>query len=216
MKAHPFQRTLGPGPYQFIGIGVIQVNETHGARYSGPEVENGAGTCAHCGTGIMNIFVVRTGEGRDFGVGSDCIKKVYLEYGSAIPPQAAALIRKHEKEKRQKRKAAKNQVAREEFVELYSKSTPDAATRQWAEWCLGKNISWVHALQSLKHRLGLVGDETERALFVLRQKLASVKPEHDEDEAAFEWMDHLKDVINRLKNRTMTVKEARESLGINL
>lgn len=77
-QTHPFNRTLGPGPYKFIGVGKIQFSETFGARYIGPECERGAGTCAHCSTAIINIFVIETGEGRRFGVGSDCIAKVGL------------------------------------------------------------------------------------------------------------------------------------------
>lgn len=75
MKKHPFAH-LGPGPYRFVGMGEIHFSDTFGSRYIGPECEAGAGTCAHCGTGIKYIYVFKTGEGRSFGVGSDCIRKL--------------------------------------------------------------------------------------------------------------------------------------------
>lgn len=70
---HPFERTLGPGPYSFVGVGKIHISETFGARYIGPTCDSGAGTCAHCGTGIVNIYVIKNANGQTFGVGSDCI-----------------------------------------------------------------------------------------------------------------------------------------------
>lgn len=77
-KRHPFSFTLGPGPYRYVGYGAIHTSETFGARYSGPPLDAGAGTCQHCGHAIMNIYIVQTGEGKRLGVGSDCIEKVYV------------------------------------------------------------------------------------------------------------------------------------------
>jgi hypothetical protein len=76
VKVHPFSRTLGPGPYRFIGQGKVCFGETFGARYIGPACESGAGTCAHCGTAIIYVYVIETAEKRRFGVGSDCIGKI--------------------------------------------------------------------------------------------------------------------------------------------
>lgn len=76
-KRHPFSFTLGPGPYKYIGFGQIHTGETFGARYAGPEMDAGCGTCQHCGHAIMNIYIVQTGEGKRYGVGSDCIQKVH-------------------------------------------------------------------------------------------------------------------------------------------
>jgi hypothetical protein len=76
IKVHPFARSLGPPPYSFQGYGQVVISESRGAFYAGPSIERGAGTCAHCGTAITIVCVVRTGEGRQFGVGTDCVLKV--------------------------------------------------------------------------------------------------------------------------------------------
>lgn len=75
-KKHPFSYTLGAGPYKYIGFGKIIISETSGAVYLGPEMDEGCGTCAHCGHAILNIFIILTGEGKRCGVGSDCIHKL--------------------------------------------------------------------------------------------------------------------------------------------
>jgi hypothetical protein len=75
-KRHPFSYTLGPGPYKFVGFGTINFSETYGSKYVGPKMDTGCGTCSHCGHAIMNIYIVKTGEGKLCGVGSDCINKV--------------------------------------------------------------------------------------------------------------------------------------------
>lgn len=116
LSAHPFQRTLGPGPYKFIGAGRIAVSETFGARYIGPECEAGVGTCAHCGNGIMNIFVIETAEKRRFGVGSDCIMKAGMPAKELTAVQRA--VRSHQAQLRDARKVAKGEAAREELKSL--------------------------------------------------------------------------------------------------
>lgn len=92
---HPFERSIGPGPYKFVGLGKIHISETHGARYIGPTVERGCGSCAHCGTGILNIFVIRAGDGKNYGVGCDCILKSNLPYTIITQAEKAERARKN-------------------------------------------------------------------------------------------------------------------------
>src|SRR5690348_498740 len=108
-KMHPFELTLGPGPYRYVGFGKIQVSETFGARYDGPEVERGAGTCAHCGMGIMNIYVVETSENKRFGVGSDCIMKAGMEAKELSKVERA--VRDHKAQGRAALKLKKGEAA---------------------------------------------------------------------------------------------------------
>src|ERR1700677_1659025 len=85
LKEHPFERTLGRGPYRFVcfydlGAVIGALNAGNVAGYNNglamaPKVESGLGTCSHCGHAILNIFVVQTGDGKRYGVGSDCIEK---------------------------------------------------------------------------------------------------------------------------------------------
>jgi hypothetical protein len=96
-KLHPFEMTIGPGPYQYVGFGCIEISERFGARYSGPELERGCGTCAHCGTAILNIFVIRAGDGKNYGVGCDCIEKSNLPYAVKNAVEKQRLLRERDK-----------------------------------------------------------------------------------------------------------------------
>lgn len=80
---HPFQNTIGPGPYRFVGtydMGAALAHQqsfgdTAAAFRDAPRLEAGMGTCAHCGQAILNICIVRRGDGKLYGVGTDCIMK---------------------------------------------------------------------------------------------------------------------------------------------
>jgi hypothetical protein len=120
---HPFERSIGPGPYVFVGVGEIAFSPSFGAKYIGPEVERGAGTCAHCGTGIKNIFAIRAGDGKVYGVGSDCIRKSDLPYD--VKTQADKAKRDREKKIRQARAEERRRAAQEK------KSSELKALREW-------------------------------------------------------------------------------------
>lgn len=77
-KKHPFSRTLGAGPYTFVGIVTIELSPTFGAKVVGDtkDVVRGIGTCAHCGHAIKDCYIVQIKNGKRFGVGSDCILKL--------------------------------------------------------------------------------------------------------------------------------------------
>lgn len=82
---HPFYETLGPGPYRFVGCYDLAaaMDPTSAANFgnlrgwlsAAPKVKAGLGTCAHCGTAILNICIVRVGNGDLYGVGEDCVEK---------------------------------------------------------------------------------------------------------------------------------------------
>ena len=74
-KLHPFEITIGPGPYKFIGVGRIVLDPRRGHVYNGPHCDEGCGTCSHCSQAIMNIYVIQAGDGKNYGVGCDCIEK---------------------------------------------------------------------------------------------------------------------------------------------
>lgn len=114
-KVHPFVRTLGQGPYTFVGY--FYIDKDAGAKgrpyYDASLVHKnfvrGAGTCAHCGQGILNIFQIQTGNGEVYGVGSDCIAKVGLPYRELTKVQLAE--KAHQKKLRDARKAVKREAA---------------------------------------------------------------------------------------------------------
>jgi len=81
--AHPFQRAgLGLAPFRYLGIESQDI--AYGERVLAGRDGNGpmvttkpGGTCAYCGTYIVNMFRVKSSDGKTFRVGQDCIEKVY-------------------------------------------------------------------------------------------------------------------------------------------
>lgn len=123
-KRHPFSFTLGEGPYKYVGSydmsrAVAAVNngskDTAAAFQDAPRLEAGLGTCAHCGHAILNIQIVRRGDGKLYGVGSDCILKVAAEGDVGAVSEMERKIRIAAKKKRQDREAAKKEEIKPAF-----------------------------------------------------------------------------------------------------
>jgi hypothetical protein len=84
-KAHPFELAgMGTGPYRFVGTAEIpsrDMAEKNPSAYNLALQElprhlvGGCGTCRNCGMAITVICIVRDGQGREYGVGSDCVLK---------------------------------------------------------------------------------------------------------------------------------------------
>ncbi len=78
---HPFEKAgLGKAPFKFVGA--VSQNVSYGQAVVG-HLNNGVeiltkagGTCAYCGAGILNMYNVKSADGKTFHVGSDCILKV--------------------------------------------------------------------------------------------------------------------------------------------
>lgn len=71
---HAFELAgLGKAPFQYVGM-----NENLHVPYPGAPVEacKPGGTCAYCGNGILYEFIIRSSDGKQFKVGSDCVRKV--------------------------------------------------------------------------------------------------------------------------------------------
>jgi len=67
---HLFQQAgLGVAPFRFVGAHVKTYQACHGAP-----VQPG-GSCAYCGTGIMECCVIRDANGKEFIVGNVCVGK---------------------------------------------------------------------------------------------------------------------------------------------
>ncbi len=81
---HPFERQgLGKAPFAYIGqvhqdmmYGEVVLNRETATASSGYITTKPGGTCAYCGTYILNMFNVGSSDGQIFHVGSDCIMKV--------------------------------------------------------------------------------------------------------------------------------------------
>ncbi len=84
-KVHPFQVAgLGLAPFRYVGV--VYQDIAYGQAVVGKrEMGNPGilmttkpgGTCAYCGAYILNMFNVKSADGKVFHVGSDCILKTY-------------------------------------------------------------------------------------------------------------------------------------------
>jgi hypothetical protein len=134
IAVHPFQRTLGDGPYKFVGFFYINIQAGQmGRPYINPndihpKFVRGAGTCAHCGQAILNVCQIQIGNGEVYGIGLDCVQKV------AMPVRELTLIEKakrdHDKALRQARKAKKGQAARDELQALIDSHSAELAAKK--------------------------------------------------------------------------------------
>ena len=130
-KKHPFSYTLGPGPYKYMGVfdlgaAMLQMKSGNTSGYENsmkmaPKVERGMGTCAHCNHAIMYVMVVKTSEGKLFGVGSDCVLKIVqeseLENANEFEKQQALFKRKKGQEQREALRKRKAQAFSERVEE---------------------------------------------------------------------------------------------------
>jgi hypothetical protein len=91
-STHPFTaRGLGQAPFRYIGE--KRQNIAYGQAVVG-SLGNGAeittkpgGTCAYCGTYIVNMFNVESADGNKFHVGSDCVAKI-----ASADPELASVV----------------------------------------------------------------------------------------------------------------------------
>lgn len=148
---HPFEKSLGAGPYKFVGCHTIikpcdAMPEGNYKQIHLPSrFVRGNGTCAHCGHAIMNVFLVEIGNGEVYGVGCDCIEKV------GLPPQEMKKVEKAAADRIKAlakiRKVNKVESAKEEMIELF-KTSSDAMQNLPHPSFQGKSLLdyavWVH------------------------------------------------------------------------
>lgn len=120
---HPFQAAgLGLAPFRYIGqvhqdiaYGQAVVNSTE-FRAGGPLITTApGGSCAYCGHYILNMFNVRSSDGKTFHVGSDCIAKVG---GPALAAKVAKVVSANRKAATDKRNAEKIAAAEEALGDI--------------------------------------------------------------------------------------------------
>lgn len=138
---HVFERAgLGKAPFRYTGM-----TEASYQACPGAPVQPGAG-CDFCGRGIRYVFHVRSADGKQFKVGSDCIAKT----GDAgLRKAISADKQKLDADKRvahamKKAEAAREILARDDVREAlaaephpYAWMAEKGHTRlSWAEWML--------------------------------------------------------------------------------
>jgi hypothetical protein len=113
---HPFEKAgLGMAPFRCLGaehrVGPIRTTLPDGIVMEVGSPGQPMGTCAYCGTGIANCYIIRSADGKTFIVGSDCVAKTYKEAGAAVP----ADVKKAQSALAQEQKAKKRAAVQEAF-----------------------------------------------------------------------------------------------------
>lgn len=83
-EQHPFERAgLGLAPFRFVGMveqdkayGEVILNRAEFQATGVAVTTKPGGSCAYCGTYIVNMYNVRSADGRTFHVGNDCVERV--------------------------------------------------------------------------------------------------------------------------------------------
>lgn len=94
---HKFEEAgLGKAPFRLVG----NYSKTYQACHGAP-IQPGA-CCDYCGTGIMDVYRIRSADGKEFEVGCDCVNKTD-DKGLVDTVKRAAnklkTARRHEREK---------------------------------------------------------------------------------------------------------------------
>jgi len=146
-RIHPFERAnLGKAPFRVVGNYVAKYQACPGAP-----IQPGA-ACDYCGTGIMDVYVVRSADKREFEVGCDCVARVRQECaGTDFEREARKMHDEINRIKRQAKHAAVDarvarvaalvEAHREELAEIVQPARylggRDQSVLRWAEWMLG-------------------------------------------------------------------------------
>lgn len=155
--SHPFERAgLGRAPFRYVGpveqdmmYGEVILNRADFEKGAPAMTTKPGGSCAYCGTYIVQMFNVRSSDGNIFHVGSDCIAKVYGETHQ-ITRAVKKAVSKHRKAQTDARNAAKIEavkalLASSEFLaKLSAQPSPNAARAEklgetlsdWAVWMM--------------------------------------------------------------------------------
>lgn len=150
IKLHPFERAgLGKAPFRYVGMaaqdlcyGQAILNRAEYEQTGVSVTTKPGGTCAYCGTYIVSMFNIRSGDGRVFHVGSDCVEKT----GDAKLAAAVKLEKRAaDKAKREARATmVKDQLtamladdsARAKLAQSYHEDYPSRTLLDWADWML--------------------------------------------------------------------------------
>lgn len=175
MKVHPFERAkLGKAPFHCTGV-TVNWYVTAGGAHRQP-----GGSCDYCGTGILYEYHIKSSDGREFVVGSDCVAKTgghehvegFKRAKSDLLAKQRSAKRKALWEERQAKWAAEAAAKRVEFV----KANPGLVERLKAKADTGS-----YFFQSLLGNVERYGSLTERQLAAALKSLAE-----DDKRAALE------------------------------
>lgn len=156
---HPFEKSgLGKAPFRCVGMHVEQGPRTlrDGTQVGAPGQP--LGVCDHCGMGIKYVYDIVSADGREFGVGCECVLKTAGVSDSALVRQVKTIKRDHDRKLRQERKAKKEDVARQ-------------VAKAQAEKIIAKISGFAEALETdhhiirdIKHRLFYWGNISDKQI----------------------------------------------------
>lgn len=123
IKIHPFELAgMGTGPYTFVGIHDIAEAREHAMNHMGgthmadhPNLEAGLGTCCNCGHAINIVCIVKSSDGRLWGVGSDCVLKADDQ---SLGDATKVAVARRKKSIAAAKKEAKRRAEREKWLAL--------------------------------------------------------------------------------------------------
>jgi len=152
---HPFERAgLGKAPFRFVGLtssdllfGERILNRAEYERTGVALTTKPGGTCAYCGTYIVNMCNVVSADGRRFHVGTDCVAKVGdAKLSAPVDEAKRARIRA-----RRVAKAAAEMRALEEAIAPDSMRARLAALPHPIKWRADKGetlLAWVEWMRA--------------------------------------------------------------------
>ena len=158
VSEHPFEAAgLGRAPFRCLGVFQLPSQALAGQN---PEAYNnalrmmprgfGCGTCAFCGIGIMNNYLIRSADGRTFAVGCDCVAKTA---DGKLITKVEAEQRRIERERRRAKAADARQVwadarrakAQTARAEQDAREAAEAAKREAARGACTAANQWLIA-----------------------------------------------------------------------
>lgn len=152
-RIHCFEAAgLGKAPFTYVGM--VDQDIRYGNRVvsikPGIEIETKpGGSCAYCGTYIVNMFNVRSADGNVFHVGCECIKKTGDEGLIRKVDAAVKKMRKAREIAKKKTQAEADRKLCESFPigRLASKPHPHAyraaqgeTLYDWAKWMIENKL----------------------------------------------------------------------------
>jgi len=103
---HPFERAgLGAAPYALSSVFEMRGPITLPGGMTSGAPGQPMGSCDFCGTGIATCFRLRGADGREFVVGSDCVRRACDQYDGVV---SSEVVRQVEREVARLRKIAKD------------------------------------------------------------------------------------------------------------
>jgi glycine cleavage system protein P-like pyridoxal-binding family len=165
---HPFEEAgLGKAPFRYIGAidqNITQAGTVVIGEYNGVQFETTAGgTCDYCGMAIVNMYRVRSSDGKVFKVGCDCLKKVDIVNPTALKND----VKKAKDAKADARIAKAKETLRSEAVRAALASVP-----HHAEWAKAKGMTRLDQVEWLLSNGGRSG-KTDAAVMIERAAKAT-------------------------------------------